>query len=105
MNVDDLSFGGQLVFVALGVVASILIPVLLAAVPKAGHRRNLSSLWDHAKPYVALGVVSFLISLVVLAFFASQDKELKEWWQAFLAGYAFDSTLQKVREGLSSRGG
>jgi hypothetical protein len=96
-GVNNLSFGGQLIFVALGVMASALIPVLVAAWPKAAGVQSPARIWNIAKPYVALAIGSLLIAVVVLAAARSQNKELKEWWQAMLAGYAFDSTLQKLR--------
>jgi heme/copper-type cytochrome/quinol oxidase subunit 3 len=99
--VDDLSFGEQLLFVALGVAASALIPVLVAAWPKP--ERSAADFWKVVRPYVALAVGSFVIAFIVLAILASQNKELKQWWQAALAGYAFDSTLQKFKEGLNAR--
>lgn len=98
---DDLPFLGQLGFVALGVIASIMIPVLLKAVPGAGllpGETFWSRLWKVAKPYVALGIVSLLIGLVILAIFEQQDEPLNVWWEALLAGYVADSTLQKFRE-------
>lgn len=101
MDVNNLGFVGQLLFVAIGVATSVLIPVLLALVPKAPGR-GMAATWPNIKPYVALGVVSFLIALLLLAFLASQGKELEIWWQAFLAGYAFDATMQKIKEGLSA---
>ena len=64
MNVHDLGFFGQLLFIALGVAASVLIPVLMAAGPKASGR--------------SFG---------------------ERWWQALLAGYVSDSTLQKFKQG------
>jgi hypothetical protein len=102
MNIDNLGFGGQILFVALGVAASVLIPVLLAAGPKrrSGLTR-LKSAWSAAKPYLALAVASLLVAFVVLAIFRSQGNDLKEWWQAFLAGYVSDSTLQKFKDGGS----
>ncbi len=105
MDTDDLTFLGALVFVALGVVASVMIPVLLAAVPKPPAGRGgfggfLKRAWEIGKPYLALAVLSILVGLLVLAFFEAQDEPLKVWWQALLAGYVSDSTLQKIRDGV-----
>jgi hypothetical protein len=103
--VDDLSFIEQLLVVALGVATSVLIPVLASVIPRAGERGQVGGwlrlVWRYAKPYLALGLFSVLVGLVVLAVFEAQNKPLDEWWQAFLAGYASDSTLQKVKDGLS----
>jgi hypothetical protein len=98
-----LNFGGQILFVALGVVASVLIPVLMAAGPKRppGTPLNAQSIWNAAKPYLALAIASILVAVVILAIFAAQGNDLKKWWQALLAGYVSDSTLQKFRDGGS----
>jgi hypothetical protein len=99
MDVQDLSFLGQVLFVALGIAASVLIPVLWAARPKATAVDGFwSRLWKLAKPYLALSIVSVLMALIVLAIFAAQGKSLTKWWEALLAGYVADSTLQKFRE-------
>jgi hypothetical protein len=100
MDIHDLDFLGQLLFIALGVAASVLIPVLMAAAPKGPSGRGFGArLWTHLRPYLALAVASLLIALVVLAILESQDQHIKEWWQALLAGYVSDSTLQKFKQG------
>lgn len=100
---DDLSFVGALVFAALGVAASVLIPVVRAALPEppptsllAG-KSFLQRVWPIAKPYVALAVFSTFVALIVLAAAEAADKPLRTWWQALLAGYVSDSTLQKLK--------
>ena len=51
------------------------------------------SKWEAAKPYVALGIGSMLTALLIMAF---AGDSLNTWKAALLAGYAWDSTLQKI---------
>jgi hypothetical protein len=92
--------------VALGVAASVLIPVLRAAAPRGPQTEGVEGFagrfWRVARPYFALALLSLLVGLLVLAFFASTDKDIKMWWEALLAGYVSDSTLQKLRQPPSS---
>jgi hypothetical protein len=99
-GLDDLPFLGALGFAALGVAASVLIPVLRAAVPKTralGLQAQGSSWWPTAKPYLALAVFSIIVATLVLAAAEAADKPLRVWWEALLAGYVSDSTLQKLK--------
>jgi TRAP-type C4-dicarboxylate transport system permease small subunit len=50
--------------------------------------------WQLAKPYVALCAASALTALLLVAFLG---ESLTEPSAAILAGYAWDSTLQKLR--------
>lgn len=50
--------------------------------------------WEIAKPYVALGAASALTGLLLVAFLGDS---LTDPRAAILAGYAWDSTLQKLR--------
>jgi hypothetical protein len=48
--------------------------------------------WVIAKPYVALGLFSFLAAVVLMAI-----AQLTDWKSAMLAGYTADATFQKLR--------
>jgi len=61
-------------------------------VPKAGED---ASYRNRIKPYLALGLFSLLTALLVVAFLG--DTLGSDWRPAFVAGYAWDSTLQKVK--------
>ena len=75
----------------------------MAAIPRRppGTAVTFHSIWDAAKPYLALAILSILVAVVIIAIFDSQGNELKKWWQALLAGYVSDSTLQKFKDGGS----
>lgn len=87
-------------FCALGVAISVLLPVLRQSLPKtgagapAGVSGWLPRFWAAAKPYLALTLFSLFVALLLVAFIQDQ---LTDWRAAVLAGYASDSTLQKLR--------
>jgi Na+/melibiose symporter-like transporter len=81
--------------VVAGILVSILLPIFLrvfypGAAAAAGGR------WKAAMPYIAIGAASLVAAVIVLAF-AGKEVQTWEWQNALLAGYAWDSTLQKVR--------
>jgi hypothetical protein len=49
---------------------------------------------QHVLPFLALGLFSLLTSLLIVA---AMQNTLQDWRAALLAGYAWDSTLQKLR--------
>ena len=87
-----------------GIVLSILIPVLSKTVrdtfgpPRKpamlGERAGFFNFaWQHIEPYVKLGLFSLCVALLIVA--VSGDT-LKTWQAALIAGYLWDSTLQKI---------
>lgn len=77
-----------------GVILSFAWPLLKNALPK-GERVTRSKWWEETKPYVALAVFSVLTALLVVAILG--DSLGTDWRPALIAGYAWDSTLQKVK--------
>lgn len=49
--------------------------------------------WQVARPYVVTGLFSVLAALLIVAF---MEDQLADWRAELLAGYAWDSTLQKL---------
>src|SRR5580698_3581503 len=88
---------------AVGVVLSIVIPVLSGVLRRkfsTGGAATLTSLgsllnsiWRVAKPYVSLGAFSLAVSVLIVAFLG---KSITTWQEALIAGYLWDSTLQKI---------
>jgi len=86
-----------------GIVLSIIIPVLAKAVREqfnTGGTAELSGLniiaraiWRIVRPYVVLGVFSLAVALLIIAF---TGETLRTWQTALIAGYLWDSTLQKI---------
>jgi hypothetical protein len=81
-------------FCALGVVVSVVLPILREMLPKASQGITRSALWVAARPYVILGLFSLVVALLLVAFLQGQ---LTDWRAALLAGYSADSTLQKLK--------
>ena len=88
-----------------GVILSALIPSLSRSVRQyfvlggpAGVARShlLKVVWKNVKPYATLGAFSLAVSILIVAFLG--DK-LTSWQTALLAGYLWDSTLQKIVRG------
>lgn len=91
---------------AVGIAASVLLPILWATLyryfpkPKKYATRisakAIDSFWKAIKPYLTLGVASLITALVIVVIFGDN---LSDYRAAFLAGYAWDSTLHKFSSG------
>jgi hypothetical protein len=82
---------------ALGIAISVLLPIIRAALPKppAGLNGFASpTVSDAMKGYLVLALFSLVGAVLVVA--AAKDS-LTDWRAAVLAGYAWDSTLQKLK--------
>ena len=93
-------------YVALGVVVSVLLPVIRQYLPRPEFRggggpptfmerlgEKISDFWEKSRPYVVTAIFSLIVALVIVAFLGDT---IKTWQSAFLAGYTADSTLQKI---------
>lgn len=93
----DLGIYGRCV---LGIVISVVLPPLWAVVRQrfpadgATPKGLAADIWDITRPYLALGAASALTALLLVAFLGDN---LVDPRAAILAGYAWDSTLQKLR--------
>ena len=99
-------------FMALGVLTSIVLPILSGLVRELGQSNierhglggTLKRVWKHSRKYVFLGLFSIVTSGVLLAIYkasipANQSGIIDNWAKAFLYGYAYDSTIQKLTSG------
>ena len=87
----------------LGIIISVILPILRQSLPKpatAGFAAHVSEgsrlgrFWTVAWPYLALGLFSALSAFLIVA---SVGNSLNDYRAALLAGYAWDSTLQKLK--------
>jgi hypothetical protein len=78
-------------FCVLGILISIILPILRQLLPKPTLAAGVSP-W---KRYVGIGLFSLITAVVVVAF-GRKDVSNWLWFDALLAGYAWDSTLQKL---------
>ena len=88
-------------FVALGVVISVVLPLIRAFLPKpqVGFRQWAGLLWPQIRPYAATAMFSLIVAALLMAFLGDT---ISTWRAALLAGYSFDSTLQKLSTGNTS---
>jgi hypothetical protein len=76
-----------------GIIISIALPILKAMLPKPPTAAAAVALWETVKPFVVVGLFSALAAILIGAF----AKDNLDWKSALLAGYAWDSTLQRMR--------
>jgi hypothetical protein len=107
-DAEELSFVSAYIWVALGVALSVLIPTLVRAVGVAfpstsngplnllANRTNATSVSQFARPYLLLAAMSLTVGLLIVAFAHFTDGRA-----ALIGGYAWDSTLQKIRRGVA----
>jgi hypothetical protein len=86
----------------LGIIISVVLPSLWAAVrvywpvqkaAPAGLSDGAGRLWASIKPYFVLGVASTLTAVILMF---ALGEQVSSAGGALLAGYAWDSTLQKL---------
>jgi hypothetical protein len=78
---------------AAGIIISVVLPILRALLPKPP-KTGGPPLWEVIWPYLALGAFSLVGAILIVA---ASGETLKDWRAALLAGYAWDSTLQKLK--------
>ncbi len=89
MTAAPLPFLMAYLFVSLGIAISIALPLLRGLMPLPPPLLPPAP----ARPYLAAGAVSLLTAALVVAF---NDGRFASPYTALLAGYAWDSTLQKM---------
>ena len=82
--------------VAAGVAISVVLPLIRAKLPRPPAVLRGAPLPDIAKPYIYTGVFSLIAAVLVIA---AIPEQLDTWQTALLAGYMWDSTLQKATTG------
>lgn len=82
--------------VAGGIVISVLLPLIRALLPKPPKALAGGTWWPRIRPYVATGIFSLIVAMLIVA---AMGKSLDSWSTALIAGYAWDSTLQKLTTG------
>jgi hypothetical protein len=80
-------------YVTLGIIISIILPILRSRLPKS--KLQAEDSWTVIRPYLIVGLFSLLTSILILAFLEDSITDFKS---GLLAGYAWDATLQKIAE-------
>jgi chromate transport protein ChrA len=96
-----MSFWSTYLAVVAGIVISVLYPILRQALPRprvgvAGVPGFLPRAWNASKPYIVTLIFAFVTAPLIMAFLG--DK-LDSWPAALLAGFAWEATIEKVKEG------
>jgi hypothetical protein len=89
----------RLLWVAAGVAVSVLLPLLRAILPKPPKNASMtwwSAFWITIRPYIITAIFSIVVAALILVFIGDT---ITSWKGALAAGYAFDSTLQKISTG------
>ena len=85
--------------VALGVLISIVLPLLRVMLPQpkattlSRGESTSARIWRMTKPYVVTGLFSLLAAFLIVALLG---ESIDTWQKALLAGYTADATLQKI---------
>ena len=87
--------------VAGGIVISVLLPLIRALLPKPPIALASETKWKRIRPYVATGFFSLIVAVLIVAVMGDR---LNSWSTALIAGYTWDSTLQKLTTGNVSVG-
>ena len=82
--------------VAGGVVISVILPLIRALLPKPPQALAGGNWWERIRPYVGTGIFSLIVAILIVA---AMGDQLDSWSKALIAGYAWDSTLQKLTTG------
>ena len=80
----------------LGIAISVLLPILTALLPKPLGRTLAAGVMPEIRPYLATGLFAVIAAVVVIAA-AGEGAQTWTSAQALIAGYSWDSTLQKLR--------
>ena len=84
-----------------GIVISVLLPLIRALLPKPPAALARGTKWERIRPYVATGAFSLIVAVIIVA---AMGDRLDSWSTALIAGYAWDSTLQKLTTGNAAVG-
>lgn len=93
---EDLGFWPRFGLVALGIVISVVLPILIVAVKKAFPNSSVRSFgqlpfWRFVKPYLILGAFAAVTGLLLVLVIPIDSVAT-----AVLTGFAWDKTLQTL---------
>ena len=112
-------------FIVIGIIISIIIPILRTLLPKPARnalakaitdRKETPTFWavfsEAARPYFYLAIFSIVTAVIVLAYLSSSGSSAASsiaWSNAVIYGFTWDSVLQKAvgakDVGLTESGG
>jgi hypothetical protein len=90
-------------YVFVGIVVSFILPILRKRIPAEDKTLNLKGLarandfltraWPTVKPYAIILLFSVVSSILIVAYVGDT---LTDWKTALLAGFSWDSIMQKI---------
>lgn len=83
-------------WISFGIAAAVAFPVIRNLVTKYWPKTQAMGVPDWVKKYGVLFIFSLLTGVIVYAVLKSQGQELTTWWAAFLAGFAWESAVEKI---------
>ena len=84
-----------------GIVISVILPLIRALLPKPLAALAGGIKRERFRPYVATGIFSLVVAVLIVA---AMGDRLDSWSTALIAGYTWDSTLQKFTTGNAALG-
>jgi hypothetical protein len=88
---------GAFVWMSVGVLVSVILPVLSGLVRKKFPKVAAPGPPPWLTKYALLFAFSLITGLVILAIYRSQNPtSMLLWYQAFLAGYTWEATIEKI---------
>jgi hypothetical protein len=106
INVVTLTDWQSFFWILIGVITSALFPVAVKILKPDSptlEGEGLSrgdQIVKFVEPYLKYAFASMIVSFITLVAIRYTGSKFTDWYQPVLTGYFWDSTLQKVREGL-----
>ena len=94
-------------WIVAGIVLSIAVPVAVRTLkPEREELQGLSDSWfvRVLKPYLKYAAASMVLGFLTLAVVKYSGGQFKSWPEALMAGYLWDATIQKIKEGFGPSG-
>jgi len=84
--------------VVIGIIISIVYPILRQAIPRPKNAAPalLTRIWEALKPYIIVLIIALISAPLVIAF---MGEKINNYESAILAGFAWESILEKIKNG------
>ena len=89
-------------WIVVGVLLSVIVPVAVRTLRPKTEAEGLAdnSFFNTLKPYLKYGFASVVVGFLTLVVVKYTGGQFSSWPQALMAGYLWDSTIQKIKQGL-----
>ena len=84
-----------------GILLSVVVPVAVKTIrPKTAAEEQENWFWDIVWPYLKYALASLVVGFLTLVIVKQNGGQFTSWPQALMVGYLWDSTIQKIKQGL-----